>query len=80
MKRSELQNKIAGALCLFLTSNMHVDEGAGMIIDLLDELMMRPPSPGGDLAGIIDDGNWEPESELTTQEAVLIPEDHDPQF
>lgn len=31
------------------------------ILNIIEEAGMRAPEPGGDLAGILDDGDWEKE-------------------
>lgn len=59
MKRSEVVKMIEGLLDIGLDFDKATR--AGNLLGWLEEKGMRPPLPGGDLAGIIEDGEWEPE-------------------
>lgn len=84
MKRRDMLYKIADSLGLIMTSpSMNVEDGAELILSIIEEAGMRAPFPGGDLAGIIEDGDWEHSDDRDydwKSTNVIIPEDYDPQF
>lgn len=76
MKRQDMLHKIAGTLSLIITShNMNVEHGAELMLSIIEEAgMVFPVLPTCET--VYNVNNWDKE----IQEAVLIPEDHDPQY
>ncbi len=92
MKRQDMLHKIAGALGLIMTTpSMNVEQGAELILSIIEDEGMLPPKRYRDmdwnetgltysqwcqLPSKINEWNTEPK----VPNAVVIPEDHDPQF
>jgi hypothetical protein len=60
MKRIDMQNKIAAALGLIMTSpSMNVQDGASLILDVIEENGMLPPGLNLNGDGESLDYDWE---------------------
>jgi hypothetical protein len=65
MKRSEMIKKLTERIKIDMQGVIDIclfESEADAILNRLEQLGMRPPLAGGDLAGYVEDGEWELEN------------------
>lgn len=65
MKRSDMVRFLSEQLDAYISLDDGYKEkepGGELLLSRLESMGMRPPLPSGDLAGYIEDGEWEPET------------------